>query len=457
MAQPATRGDAVNVALLALAAVLLGAALQVRDGLYSPWAVGLLTLASVATFLSPLPILRERARVRAVELTCAFGLLFQLTLLFTDFPGAHYEKHPPRDYWPFLALIAAALASAVLMIRFAEPAFLVLLAIYLAAGAWVIRFTPSPRMDVYTFQRDACESILHGVNPYSITYPNVNGPDGAWVYGPGLVKDDRLLFGLPYMPVTLAWDLIGHVVAGDYRWMQLAAVAIAAVCVASLGWTRVSMLAAAILLFTPRGFYILEQGWTEPLLVMLLAATVCGATRGWRATPFLLGLLVAGKQYNVFVLALVPLLGPRITAGFVVKMLATAVVVTLPLAVWDVRSFWHSAVALQFAQPFRMDSLSFAAWIANREWGRAPEWLALVAAAVVAGACLVRCKRSPAGFAFAITTTYLTFFAVNKQAFANYYFYVIGGMCVTIGLIAKPQAAVGGDSCLWGETSDNKG
>jgi hypothetical protein len=332
------------------------------------------------------------------------------------------------------------------MIRFGRPAFFSLVAIYLAAGGWLIRFTTAPRMDVYTFQHHACDAILHGVNPYSITYPNVNGTDGAWVYGPGLVKDNRLLFGFPYMPATLGWDVIGHALTGDYRWMQLAAVAIAAVLIASIGWTRVSMLAAAILLFTPRGFYIIEQGWTEPLVAMLLAATVAGALRGWRATPFLLGLLVAAKQYNVFVLALVPLLHARITPSFVVKMLATAAVVTLPLAAWDPRAFWHSAVALQFAQPFRTDSLSFAALCANLGIGQPPMWTALLAVAAVVAICLWRCERSPAGFAFAVTVTYLTFFALNKQAFANYYFYVIAGLCVTVAA----------DSCRLAETSDNK-
>ena len=42
---------------------------------------------------------------------------------------------------------------------------------------------------------------------------------------------------------------------------------------------------------------------------------------------------------------------------------------------------------------------------------------------------LWRCPRTPAGFAAAVTVVYLTFFAFNKQAFANYYYFVVVTAC----------------------------
>ena len=458
----------MSPALLALAALFLGAALQVRDGLYSPWAIALLALSCASAALLPLPVHRERVGERvgpprdgralspALSLCTGRGrksfaqgvlvaaLLIQLVLLCTDFPGAHYVYRSTRDYWPFLVMIVVAIGL-VLTIGTPRILFTSLLAIYLLAGAWVIRFTHAPKMDVFTFQRDACDALLHGANPYAITYPNVNGDEGAWVYGPGLVRDGRLLFGYPYMPVTLLWDVIGHVIVGDYRWMNLIAVAVAATCIASLGRTRVSVCAAAMLLFTPRGFYIIEQGWTEPLQVMLMAATVVAATRRWRVMPYLLGLLLVAKQYNVFLLILIPLLDRR--PGTIMRALITGAIVSLPLAAWDAKSFWHSAVALQFAQPFRTDSLSFAALAANLGLGEPPAWLAFVVASIVAGLCLWKCHRSPASFALAVSVTYLAFFATNKQAFANYYFFVIGALCLCV--------ASAENSCRPWETSDN--
>src|SRR5436309_3384527 len=95
----------VNLAPLALGAVTLGAALQVRDGLYSPLAVALLgaTCTGVVIAMFPLRVLNDRWTDRFLSL----GLLLQLALLCTDFPGSHHQLHTWRDYSPFLVMIAA--------------------------------------------------------------------------------------------------------------------------------------------------------------------------------------------------------------------------------------------------------------------------------------------------------------------------------------------------------------
>ena len=46
-------------------------------------------------------------------------------------------------------------------------------------------------------------------------------------------------------------------------------------------------------------------------------------------------------------------------ARFVLKAVAVAAVVTVPLALLDLDAFWRSAVLLQLREPFRLDSLSF--------------------------------------------------------------------------------------------------
>src|SRR3954468_18618514 len=90
----------VNFGPLVLAAVTLGAALQVRDGLYSPLAVALLgaTCASVVIAMLPARVLDERWTDRLLWV----GLLLQLALLCTGFPGSHHHPHTRVEYWPFL-------------------------------------------------------------------------------------------------------------------------------------------------------------------------------------------------------------------------------------------------------------------------------------------------------------------------------------------------------------------
>ncbi len=84
---------------------------------------------------------------------------------------------------------------------------------------------------------------------------------------------------------------------------------------------------------------MLEQRWTEPFVVLRLAATVCRA-RHPRAAPYLLGLFLALKQYAVLALPAVLLLArPPITwralRAVVVKAMAIAAAVTLPLALLE--------------------------------------------------------------------------------------------------------------------------
>jgi hypothetical protein len=53
-------------------------------------------------------------------------------------------------------------------------------------------------------------------------------------------------------------------------------------------------------------------------------------------------------------------------------------------------------------------------------------------AAAVGGLALWRAARTPAGFALGVSALFLAFFVLNKQAFANYYFFVIGALCVAV-------------------------
>jgi hypothetical protein len=66
-------------------------------------------------------------------------------------------------------------------------------------------------------------------------------------------------------------------------------------------------------------------------------------------------------------------------------------------------------------------------WIRNHNGGHWPPiwtpFLFLIPAIVIA---IYRCERSPSGFAAAVMIITYTFFAFNKQAFCNYYYFVIG-------------------------------
>ena len=82
--------------------------------------------------------------------------------------------------------------------------------------------------------------------------------------------------------------------------------------------------AAAVLLFTPRAFFALEQAWTEPFAIVWVAGAIwAAATRRPLVAAAFLGLAVATKQYLALAVPAAWLLGTdRATS---LRAVATAV------------------------------------------------------------------------------------------------------------------------------------
>ncbi|WP_428940778.1 hypothetical protein [Fontivita pretiosa] len=428
--------------LLGLSAWMLGLAIHLTDGLYSGDGVALLVLAlafCIAGVFGRPVALSDRA-MRNLLLAL---LITQLLAMLLRPAGASAATVPITDQRPFDAAIVVAL-GAVAAIGFAPrrrvvvAAFALLLATHAAIGAWKIRTAPQPRIDVFIFHTHAIDALARGVNPYAITFPNIYEPQ-TWTYGPGIVRDGRLQFGFPYPPIVLLYTAPAQLLAGDFRYAYLLAMLVCGVLVAAIArFSRNGLLLAALFLFTPRTFYVLEMGWTEPLSAMLLAAAVLAAFRRPGLTPLALGLWVACKQYLPLALLVVPLLyRPSTPARRVIRDLLIALlvggVVTLPAALWGPAAFWRSAVTLQLHQPYRADSLSLLAWWGSTRPGfSGPVWPAFALAGVAVLATLWRAPRGPGAFAAAVALVLLVFFAFNKQAFANYYYLVIAALCISI-------------------------
>jgi hypothetical protein len=281
------------------------------------------------------------------------------------------------------------------------------------------------------------------VNPYAITFPDIY--QHTAYYGPGLSVGGRLQFGFPYFPLSLFLSMPGALFGGDVRYGQLAAIELAAVLMA---WSRprsFGVIAAALFLTTPRIFFVLEQSWTEPFLVLGVSAVIFAACRRRRVVPWLFGAFVALKQYLVFALpAGVLLIGwpfdRRKLVPFFGKAAIVGAAVTVPFVAWGPAAFWRSVVTLQFRQPFRTDALSILSWWASRGHEQLPALISFVAAAAASAVTLWRVPRTPAGFGAAVGMTFLAFFAFNKQAFCNYYFFVIGALCASVAAWHAPEA-----------------
>jgi hypothetical protein len=458
----AAGGRWFSAAALALAATSVGYAIHVRDGEYWPDALKWVTVGLLLTFAGgTFPNVRDRkgrgGRIAVASLGAAVVLQF-LQLLRSPPGGWNWWSNDIVDLgWDHLRVFYAGVAAAavlsaglVLDSRVMRAAVLPLLfAIHVGLGVWTVRASPLPKIDVFAFQQLGPEALLSGRNPYAVEMPDIyhgtqQERDRA-VYGQGLAHDGRLRFGFPYPPLSLYFATIGYELAGDHRYAQVLALTLAGVLIAYCRPGRVAALAAVLLLFTPRAFFILGRGWTEPFVVLMVAATVFCACRGLRLLPAALGLLLATKQYLVVALPLAYLLvaPPRRWQRLTVLVLiavAVAFVVSAPLVLWDWRAFVHSAGTVQKVAPFRDDALSYLVWMYH-QWGRRLDVGAgFVAMLVGLALALWRCPRDAAGFAAGLAMTLLPFIAFNKQAFANYYLAVIGALCCAVAAI--PPAAL---------------
>jgi uncharacterized membrane protein len=260
-----------------------------------------------------------------------------------------------------------------------------------------------------------------------VTWPDIYGNRVGNI--PGTVVNGRVVGGFPYPPISLLCALPGYL-AGDFRYSQLAAMSIAALLLAFARGTRLSAVVAALVLFTPRTFYMIEEGWTEPFIIVFLAATLYCAARGHtRLVPVFLGLFLASKQHMVLAIPAAALLVGtpfhwRRYARMLGIALATAACVTLPFFLWNPPAFFQAVVIRHLHKDFRLDCLSWSAWMVAHGGAVVTNAVALPASLLVMALALWKLPCTSAAFAAALGVQFLVFFLFNNSA-CNYYYMVL--------------------------------
>jgi hypothetical protein len=438
----------IDRALIALGAVILGFALQLNSGAYDPRAIAVLALTLPCVAAGVLRIGSRffgAGREWFVPGVLTLGLAGCLVALATTPPGFFFFAHPrPIEHPQLIAGLAAATVLIALITvdprRRRHLWFPLLLVVFAHIGMWLIRASPRPGIDVMTVQRAAIKALMHGTSPYSISFPNIYRTTD--LYPPGMADERTVWFGLPYPPLSLLMAVPGERLFGDLRYAELAALIVGAGAIGLVARGVVAPLAAALVLFTPRSLFVLEQAWTESFAICWLGLVVLAATRRSGHLPIALGLLFAVKQHMVLALPLAAWLSdpsgaPHDARRLVLRAVAIAAAVTLPFFLWDPSGFWRSVVTLQFYERFRVDSLSMLVYFSREGWpiSAVTQTLApLLALSVGLALALLRAPRTPSGFAAGLGFAFLLLFAFSKKAFCNYYF-------LTIALLAAGVAA----------------
>jgi hypothetical protein len=450
---PRRDGDSISIshgedcALTSVAltffAVALGHAVDLKDGTYSPEALGWLTVSigfCLVGIISPrFPALESVCR-RMLPAILAFGIADQTIYLLMRMSS------DPQITVAFATIAFLGLIQFFNMRRLRLPVMAIMVLAFFVAGELAFNLhSKDPRIDVFMFQTNASWAITHGINPYTFRYPSMY-PPGTPYYGPGVVDSHAILtVGFPYPPLSLFMALPGYLLGQDVRYSHLAAMGLSAGLIVATRPGRIAALAATLLLLMPRSIYVLDLAWTEPFLVLTFSFVMFCVCRWPKALPYALGLYFSTKQYTILTIPLLPLLieGPRHwrTLGRILfKAGLVVAAINLPFLIWNAHEFFRALVLFQFLQGFRNDALSYLVLIhRNSPNVTLPVWISLLPLVVIIPLSLRRLASSPAGFAAAVTAVHLFFFAFNKQAFCNYYYFVIATACWSIAAANLPN------------------
>ena len=427
---------------LTVAACALGVGLSFGDGHLDGGGITFLVVTWVA--MAAAFSTRTAEDPRRTERILEAAVVLQFVMLVDKVPGEYLRKdlveHPSlAPVFPVACVMMAMLAVTLVIGRplLGRVTFPLVVALSGIAAAWMLWASPSPDIDVVDFARESARALAHGLNPYDLHFPNRYGD--TKFFGPGFATPHTIDVGAVYPPLSVLLSAAGEWLVGDSRATLVVAVVGTALLIDRLG-ARPARLAALLFISGSRQYFVVEHGWTEPILVGAFALLLLLASRRSRGTPVALGALLALKQFALLSLPLVPLLlgevRPRRAVRILAGALATAGLLIAPFFLWNPRAYVRSTLLFHLAQPFRPDSLNFAALWARAIGGALPPTtvltlLCLAAATVVA---LVRCRPTPAGFAAGYGLVLLAVLAWSKQAHCNY-------LCLVAGVLLCSVAA----------------
>jgi hypothetical protein len=440
------RSDSWTFAIaLTASAATLGTAMLL-SGVYDPVALGWLTAAlalSGLTILSRTPAFLENSGPAILITLLCIAVLFEMFVFLMATPRELMQvpqtlKSPGLLVFVILFCVGLAVAGFPRNLWFPPLA-----AAHFAFAAWCIFSAPAPVFDVLIFQREGAAALLQGRNPYAMMLPDFYGPGSPYTI-PGGSASGSMVFGFNYTPLSLLLLLPAAIAGVDVRWTHLLALTAAAALIAYSRPSRAAPLAAVLLLLMPRTISIAYLSFTEPFALLLLAGTVFAFCRHTRIAPVLLAFFIVVKRHLFITLPVAYLLAPglrtRRGSRWIIAAIILVSVINVPFLLWDPREFMRSLTGIVFEQNFRMDALTYLAWVAHLGGPRLPSLLGLLAAALASVVLIRRAPETPAGYAASVGIVNFVFFAFNIVDLTNHYYFVFGAFCCAIAA-AEPDGS----------------
>ena len=378
---------------------------------------------------------------------------------------------PGRDRWRriasrlFWGLVAIAIMIRVLMLFSSpHPVIDVHISQTLGAKGLLLQCAPEekrpPLLERMTGDGAERWALSQTRNVYAMRFPSPyfdpqrNGPRFD---SEGNPREKAWFEHYGYPPLTVYANALSFLLFKEIRGLWVLCDLIGALCIYLLArrirpdvaQRRYAELATLAFLFMPRTLFVLEQSWTEPLVVatMGLLALATASGRGPVLLGLILGLWLSSKQYVVVaVFGFLKFLRPakRLLIASLIALIVGAGLI-LPMAFWNFEALWHDVFGF-FLQSFaRPDALSVIGLLARFNI-QLPWWLVTVAwvgGIVFFTTCM---RRSLAGWLFSAAGSWLFFFMMGKQAFMNYFYVMIFALILTVA--ATPAIPLTDPECV---------
>jgi hypothetical protein len=282
--------------------------------------------------------------------------------------------------------------------------------------------SPRPAIDVWFILTEGSKRMVGGGNLFTACWPG---------------NTDRLTDCVyPYGPMTTVFQTPFRLALGDVRYSYVLALLVVAALLWRLAGPRTGPVLAVLVLASPKVTFLVEQTWTEPLLLMGVAVMVVCTLSGRTLLAVLaLAFALACKQHVILLLPLAawwPAFGPRRT--LVASLLAGAV--TLPWFLVDPKAFLDDALFFNLELEPRGDSLSLFTTALNQ--GVRPPFAAVAVLSLLAVAlCLLVLPRTASGFVLGCAIVQYVFDVLNKQSFFNHWWFVSGLLLLAVATACR--------------------
>lgn len=303
--------------------------------------------------------------------------------------------------------------------------FIIILIVALLIRVLLLRASPAPIIDVFTFLKEAPAVLLSGHNPYAAIFSPVHA---------GVVNNYYT-----YWPASLLLELPFVWLFSDPRVLLVLCDLICAGVIYVLGKrTTNAQLYSILYLFRPNATFILEQSWLASLEVAIfLFVLLAWSKQKYVLSAVFLAILVGVKQQYLFLLP-VFLIRSSSWRQQLIVFSGTLSAIVLPFFLWDPTAFYQDTVAFLARDPTTITnppillSITINSAFHQITERMLPHWFMIAAAfGMILLVFSIVAPRSAAPLSlrqrgFTAVFVLLSLYLWNAYAFINYYYAATG-------------------------------